>query len=121
MTNYAKASTNPEQFLALTGYTLERCPASYAGEFQALLPHFTARFEAYVVTHTLDGEPRQRRAYSTYTNSPLPTMEDKLFFILVYLKTANLQVVRGALFGMSQPVANKWIHRLLPIVNQALA
>ena len=27
----------------------------------------------------------------------------------------------GELFGVSQPVANKWIHRLLPIVNRALA
>ncbi len=31
------------------------------------------------------------------------------------------QDVLGELFGMSQPVANKWIHRLLPILNQALA
>jgi hypothetical protein len=74
-----------------------------------------------MATHTLDGEPRQERAYSTYTDSPLPTLEDKLFFMLVYLKTAPLQVVQGALFGMPQPVANKWIHRLLPLVNQALA
>ena len=31
------------------------------------------------------------------------------------------QDVLGELFGISQPVANKWIHRLLPILNQALA
>lgn len=113
MINYTQVSTNPTQFLALTGYTL--------AEFQALLPQFTAQFTAYMATHTLDGAPRQARAYSAYANSPLPTPEDKLFFILSYLKTANLQVVQGALFGMSQPVANQWIHRLLPSVNQALA
>ena len=31
------------------------------------------------------------------------------------------QDVLGELFGMSQPLANKWIHRLLPVVNRALA
>ena len=31
------------------------------------------------------------------------------------------QDVLGELFGTSQPVANKWIHRLLPVVNRALA
>ena len=31
------------------------------------------------------------------------------------------QDVLGELFGVSQPVAKKWIHRLLPIVNRALA
>jgi hypothetical protein len=30
------------------------------------------------------------------------------------------QDVLGELFGISQPVANKWIHRLLPILNSAL-
>ena len=31
------------------------------------------------------------------------------------------QDVLGAVFGIDQPVANKWIHLLLPIVNEALA
>ena len=31
------------------------------------------------------------------------------------------QDVLGELFGMAQPVANKWIHRLLPILNRTLA
>ena len=54
-------------------------------------------------------------------NSPLPTMEDKLFFILHYLKTNNLQTVQGTLFGMSQPKANVWIHCLHSVLNQTLA
>jgi hypothetical protein len=48
-------------------------------------------------------------------------MEDKLFFILNYLKTNNLQTVQGAFFGISQPKANVWIHCLHPILNQSLA
>jgi hypothetical protein len=113
MTNYTELSQSPKDFLAMTGYTL--------AEFQALLPHFAKRFEAYVAVHTLDGELRQNRCYSTYHNSPLPTLEDKLLFIMTYLKTNNLQTIHGQLFQMPQPVANKWIHLLLPILKQALA
>jgi hypothetical protein len=72
-------------------------------------------------THRVDGKPRRKRKYSDYKNSPLPTIEDKLFFILHYLKTNNLQSVQGALFGISQPKANVWIHCLQPILNQTLA
>src|SRR5262249_41191630 len=50
----------------------------------------------------------------------LPTPEDRLFFILVYLKTYALQVVQGRLFGMGQSKANQWIHMLLPALLTAL-
>ena len=46
--------------------------------------------------------------------------EDKLLFILVYLKTYPLQAVMGELFGLSQPQVNYWIHRLLPVLQEAL-
>ncbi len=48
-------------------------------------------------------------------------MEDKLLFILVYEKTYPLQTMLGMQFGLSQGRANVWIHRLLPIVREALA
>src|SRR3989442_8894193 len=50
----------------------------------------------------------------------LETATDRLFFILVYLKTYALQVVQGRLFGMSQSKANQWIHVLLPALLAAL-
>jgi len=110
---YQDYVSKPTAFLALTGYTHE--------EFTALLPHFEQCFYARMATHCLDGKPRGKRKYSAYQNSPLPTSADKLFFILNYLKTHNLQEVQGALFGLSQPKANRWIHCLHPLVNQALA
>ena len=55
-----------------------------------------------------------------YKNCPLPTPEDRLFFILTYLKTYSLQVVQGRLFGMGQSKANQWIHVLLPALLAAL-
>ena len=62
----------------MTGYTVE--------EFEALLPTFQAEFEAYVSEYCLDGTKRKKRKYVEYKNSPLPTIADKLLFILVYLK-----------------------------------
>lgn len=112
MVIYSEVSQNARRFLALTGYTVE--------EFTALLPYFQAEFERYEETYTLDGKPRLKRSYSTYSNSPLPTMEDKLLFILVYVKQAPTQQMQGELFGMSQSKANTWIHRLHPMLNRAL-
>lgn len=97
----------------MTGYTEE--------EFQALLPYFASRFTAYVADYTLEGKKRTRRGYVAYKNSPLPTIEDKLLFILIYLKTNNLQSVQAELFERHQPEANVWVHILAPILNQALA
>ncbi len=99
--------------LSLTGYTLE--------EFTALLPHFSKSFLEYMETHTLDGKPRKNRKYKPYKNSCFASLEDMLLFILIYLHEAPKQVLFGTLFGMSQPLTNKWIHLLLPILNTALA
>lgn len=113
MTSYRELVKSKTKFLSMTGYTDE--------EFQALLPYFAKRFDAYVATYTLEGKKRTRRGYIAYANSPLPTIEDKLLFILIYLKTNNLQSVQAELFGMHQPEANLWIHVLAPLLNQALA
>jgi hypothetical protein len=90
-------------------------------EFPALLAHFEHAFLAYMADRTIDGQPRTSRRYSTYETSPLPTMADKLLFILTYVKQNPIQEVQGQLFGMSQSNANKWIHLLHAVLNQALA
>jgi len=113
MSKYQEYANKPTEFLALTGYTLE--------EFEALHPHFSQHFDARMQVYRLDGKPRGKRPYCDYANSPLPTTADKLFFILTYLKTNNLQSVQGALFGISQPKANQWVHTLQPVLNQTLA
>jgi hypothetical protein len=113
MTSYSELSQNPSKFLALTGYTLE--------EFQALLPHFRSQFEDYVAAKTLNAKARLKRRYTDYHNSPLPNIEDKLLFILIYLKQGTTQEMHATLFGMHQPDANRWIHLLHPILNRTLA
>ena len=113
MTSYQDLKDKPKRFHSLTGYTPE--------EFSAIAPTFSKCFLEFVETNTLDGERRKKRKYCSYKNSFLPSIEDKLLFIFIYLRKAVTQDVLGELFGVSQPVANKWIHRLLPIVNRALA
>jgi len=89
-------------------------------EFQQLVPPFEAAFQAHMAAWRLDGKPRTTRQFSVYQNCPLPTPEDRLFFLLTYLKTYTLQVVQGRLFGMGQSKANQWIHVLLPALLAAL-
>ena len=90
-------------------------------EFQARLPHFEQAFVSDMRHRSMDGQPRTSRRYSPYANGPLPTMAEKLLFILSYLKHNPIQEMQGQRFGMSQANANKWIHLLHPVLNQALA
>jgi Helix-turn-helix of DDE superfamily endonuclease len=90
-------------------------------EFTALLPHFEHALAAYLQDRTIDGQPRTSRRYSTYNTCPLPTIADKLLFILTYVKQNPIQEVQGQLFGMAQSNATKWIHLLHSVLNQALA
>jgi hypothetical protein len=109
---FADMQSRPTEFLDFTSLTLD--------EFQQLVSPFEAAFQAHMAAWRLDGKPRTARRFSVYENCPLPTPEDRLFFLLTYLKTYALQVVQGRLFGMSQSKANQWIHVLLPALLSAL-
>jgi hypothetical protein len=109
---FTDVQSRPTEFLDFTSLTLE--------EFQQLVPPFEAAFQAHMAAWRLDGKPRTARRFTVYKNCPLPTPEDRLFFILVYLKTYALQVMQGRLFGMGQSKANQWIHVLLPALLAAL-
>lgn len=89
-------------------------------EFTALVPTFAACFLERMRTYTIDGLPRLNRRYAPYKNSPLPTIEDKLLFILVHMKQHLTQEVQGQLYGMIQSDANTWLQLLRPILLRAL-
>src|SRR3989441_9255685 len=109
---FAALQSRPMEFLDFTSVTLN--------EFQQLVPPFEAAFQARMTAGRMDGKPRTARRFTVYKNCPLPTPEDRLLFILVYLKTYALQVVQGRLFGMVQGKAHQWIHVLLPALRAAL-
>lgn len=113
MLTHTTLTSRERDFLAMTGLTVT--------EYEQLLPAFTGAFERrYPPELTLRGKERQRRQGGGM-NGVLDEMADKLLFILVYLKTNPLQVAQGLQFGMSQPQANYWIHRLLPVLQETLA
>ena len=109
---FTELQSRPLEFLDFTSLTLD--------EFQQLVPPFEAAFHARMAAWRMDGKPRTTRRFTVYKNCPLPTPEDRLVFILTYVKTYALQVVQGRLFGMVQGKANHWIHLLLPVLLAAL-
>lgn len=111
MPSYEEVTQRAGSLRAMTGLT--------ATEFQALLPPFEQAVAPYMRTRTIAGHPRTSRRYRSYVNGPLPTIADKLLFILSYLKHHPIQELQGQLFGMSQSNTNKWIHRWHAVLNQA--
>ena len=109
---FTELQSRPMEFLDFTSVMLD--------EFQQLVPLFEVAFQARMAEWRMDGQPRTARRFTVYKNCPLPTPEDRLFFLLTYLKTYTLQVVQGRLFGMRQSKANQWIHVLLPALLAAL-
>ena len=112
MLTYTKLRRNRRKFLALTGLTPK--------EFKLLLPAFERAYaRRFPPTKTCRGKPRQRKVGGGRT-SVLDSVEQKLLFALVYQKTYPLQVLVGEVFGLSQSRVNRWIHQLLPILQQTL-
>jgi hypothetical protein len=112
MIRFEQLKNKPAMLKCLTGLTIEG--------FLALLPAFSV---AYV--DDLDqrdeqrGTPR-RRERGAGQKGALPSMADKLVFILFYFRVYPVQLAQGFFFGMGQPQANEWIHRLSPVLKAAL-
>ena len=108
---YDKIRHRHSQVLAATGLT----PA----EFDALLITFKYHWDEYYSHFTLEGKVRQRISYNRKT-SVLPLILDKMFFILVYLKTNPFPELHAIQFEMTQSQANRWIHFLSEILWSTL-
>lgn len=113
MLRYVELKEKPREFLAATGLRLE--------EFECLLPTFEKCFQLSTKPKPKATKKKKRRAAGGGRKGNLPTLSDKLLFVLSYQKTAGLQTMHALQFGLSQPQANYWIHRLLPILQQSLA
>jgi hypothetical protein len=88
---YTKHKDNPKSFRSLTGLTVI--------QFSYLLPFFEAAHDDYLEQHEMNGKLRSNlRRFCIYKNSPLSTVSDRLFFILVYLK--NNLLLRLTLHNM---------------------
>src|SRR5438034_6840635 len=102
MLRYQTIKDKAYRVLDLTSLSLD--------EFEQMVEPFETAFVQHMQQWTMEGKPRTGRRYSQYANCPLSTPEDRLLFILSYLKVAQLQVAHGALFGMrcsDHPAAQK--------------
>ena len=106
---YHDVAKKPKTFLAMTGCHLD--------EFNTLLPYFTKAMKHS--RYTLEGKERHNQS-TNYLNSPLPSSQDRLYFILVYFKQYLTQEMMGVSFGLSQPKVNLWIHFLTPLLEEVL-
>jgi len=84
--------------------------------FETLLPGFT---EAYEQRQTKPEAERQQ-ALGGGRKATLRTMQDKLFYILLYCKCYPTFDLMSVLFGFDRSCAWDWVHGLLPILEQAL-
>jgi hypothetical protein len=113
MITYTQLKEKSKEFLAATGLKPD--------EFERLQPAFARQYEnRYPADKTIKGQHRQRQRGGG-VKGVLAKLEDKLLFILIYQKTYPLQTMQGLQFGLSQPQVNEWVHRLRPILDQALA
>ena len=103
--HYDGVKDRPKTFKAMT--SLER------SECDKLCPIFTEVWSEYTRQSEKNPSKGGRKPY-------LKTAEDKLFFILFYLKTYPLQEILGYLFGMSQSQANFYIDEFSQVLKKAL-
>ena len=110
--SYHQVQEHPKLWLATTGLT--------RAEFDQLLTHFQYAWDQYVQQYYVDREDRQRQYGAGRSETTLVTLEDKLLFILYYVKVYPLQEMLALEFGMVQSTANEWIHILSEVLKKAL-
>lgn len=84
--------------------------------FDDLLPSFA---EAYRLS-LLNPDIERQRAPGAGRKATLETMEQKLFYILLYCKCYPTFDLLSVLFNFDRSCAHEWVHRLLPILETAL-
>jgi len=110
--SYHKVKEHPKLLLAMTGLS--------DAEFHQLLPHFQYAWDQYVTQYYVDRDNRQRQYGAGRSESTLVSLEDKLLFILYYVKVYPLQEILAFEFGMVQSTANEWIQILSDVLKKAL-
>ena len=112
--DYFKIRNRPRQFLSVTGLKVE--------EFDFLYSPFYARWRNFYRIHTIEGKKRKTPLINPDTETKtLPSVAEKLFFILTYLKNhGGLQEMTAASFDFSQSQASKWQKVLRPLLESTL-
>ena len=112
MIKFQLLKKNQAAFQCFTGLNL--------AAFYELLPSFEQAYGADLDKREKERSKKRQRERGGGRNSAVLGLENKLIFILFYFKVYPVQEVQGYVFGIGQTQAGEWIHRLAPILNQAL-
>lgn len=100
-----------------------------ARAFQALTGMKLPEFNKLAKTFEREEHKQERERIKTMNRKRAPgagrrrvlaSVESRLLFILAYFHCYPTQDLQGVLFGVTQPVANDWIHRLTLVLEKAL-
>lgn len=108
MLNLERIQQDDRQMRAMTGMNLKA--------FQALVPSFETAYQESLIR----AKPWRMRAQGGGRKPKLRTIADKLLYILVYAKCYPTFDVMGAMFDFDRSCAHDWVHKLMPILAQAL-
>lgn len=113
MLNYETIYQNKKKFLSLTSL--------YPQEFDELSLNFAEEWYKYHKHFDSHGKRRKapKMSYQNDTRT-LAKVEDKLFYILVYLKNNPTQEFLAASFDINQGQASRWVNILSKILERAL-
>jgi hypothetical protein len=109
---FEQLKSKPAMLKCLTGLTVEG--------FMALLPAFVVAYAVDWDQRDAQRGTRRQRERGAGQKGALPNVADKLLFILFYFRVYPVQMAQGFFFGLGQPQANAWIHRLSPVLKAAL-
>lgn len=110
MLSYAKLRKHPKHLHRLTGVTI--------AEFEQLLDKFQSSWNMYEAE--LAKDPQRKRKFGGGRHPVLENLEDKLLFVLVYVRMYPLLFLQGIMFGIEEGNTCIWVHRLLPLLDSAL-
>lgn len=110
--NYQELLKNDRLFLSLTSL--------HVSEFLYLHQHFAPLCESHYKWHTLIGNKRKLPRLKANKKERMPTSDEKLFFLLVYLKNNPLQSFQAASFGVSQTQVSHLIRDLNTLLAKTL-
>ena len=111
MITYDKLRRRPALFQRVVGITVE--------EFDDLVDIFASYWQGFVYRVFIENKDRQRQ-YGGGNTPKIQTIADKLLFVLIYVRLYPLQLLLGFWFGVDESSANRWVHRLMPILEQTL-
>jgi len=109
--SYAQLAKRPAILHRLSGLSV--------AEFEHLLEEFSVQYHQQVIQPRVSA-PDRRRALGGGQKGALPSVADKLLFILVYSRMYPLLIVQGMLFGVVESKACTWVGILLPVLDAAL-